>query len=725
MYLYAAGPVPPITPYTMMYPEAETKNLTARSLALLQRGETLPADPNAALALALQLGELLRFHEYRYYVLHDPLISDSEYDRLYKLLQALETRWPDCVQEDSPTRRVAPDLSTDLPEVTHLTPMLSLDNSYGAEDLLEFDRQVRKLTGLAEGEIEYVVEPKYDGGTITLVYENDRLLRSATRGDGIRGEEITANARTIRSIPLQAAFSRRGIHTAELRGEAIIRKDTFHKLNARREEEDLPLFANPRNAATGGLRMKDPREAAGRGLEVFVFQLGYAADAGGQGLLSALPTHWETLDLLEQLGFKVPREERRLCRDIATVIDFCKEWESRRDAYPYEIDGMVIKVNRRDLQELCGYTSHHPRWAIAFKFKARQATSRLLHIEYQVGKTGAITPVAKIEPVALAGVTVSSVSLHNEDFIRGKDIRIGDRVLVERAGDVIPYIVKPLAELRDGSEREVDFPTWCPVCGSALLREPEEAAWRCVNAGCEAQLVQRIIFHVSKDAMDIEGLGRSTVERFFALGMIHTITDIYRLDYAAIAGLEGFGRKSAENLAASVEKAKGNPIHRLLHSLSIHHLGRKAARLLAAEVSYVPELAGWSEERFTAIRDIGPVLARNVLAFFARPENLAMLEELEALGVNMYQTAEDRPVEKPTEGPLAGKNILFTGTLEKMGRKEAEGLAEKAGARTVSAVSGNLDILVVGANAGSKLAKAQKLGTITILGEEEFLNLLA
>lgn len=708
---------PPTSP---MYAPEDIKHWNDRTTYYLNRD--LPDGITESAVWSRELGAVLRFHEYRYYVLHEPLVSDFEYDQLYKKLQAIESRWPEVVQEDSPTRRVSPDLTSDLPEVTHLTPMLSLDNSYDENDLREFDRQVRKLTGMPEGDIEYAVEPKYDGGTITLVYENDRLVRSATRGDGIRGEEITANARTIRSVPLQAAFSRRGIHRAELRGEAIIRKETFHRLNAQREEQDLPLFANPRNAATGGLRMKDPREAAGRGLEVFVFQLGFAADADGVNQLPTLPTHWQTLDLLDQLGFKVPRAERKRCRDIGEVIAYCRVWESRRDDYPYEIDGMVVKVDRRDLQEKCGFTSHHPRWAIAFKFKARQATSRLLAVEYQVGKVGSITPVAKIEPVPLAGVTISSVSLHNEDFIRNKDLRIGDRVLVERAGDVIPYIVKSLPEWRTGAEEPIMFPTHCPVCGSPLWREPDEAAWRCENSGCEAQVKQRILFHVSKDAMDIEGLGRSTVERFFELGWIKGVADIYRLDTRPMAELEGFGAKSAENLCKAIEKAKSNPVYRLLHSLSIHHLGKKAARLLAGEVAYVPELADWDEARFLAIKDIGPVVAHNVMAFFARPENLAMLKDMEVLGVNMHQTEEDLPRVLPSDGPLAGKTILFTGTLEKMGRKEAQELAEKAGARNVSAVSGQLDILVVGASAGSKLKKAQSLGTVAIWTEEEFIN---
>ncbi|MCF8239468.1 MAG: NAD-dependent DNA ligase LigA [Saprospiraceae bacterium] len=704
-----------------MYSAAEQKQLDQLGRTLLTA--STPLDEQKAQQRVRQLGEVIRFHEYRYYVLHDPVISDFEYDQLYKQLEALEASYPSCRLDDSPTTRVSSDLTSDLPEVEHLTPMLSLDNSYNEEDLLDFDRQIRKLLAWGEDEpIAYAVEPKYDGGTITLVYEGDRLVRAATRGNGVKGEEITANARTIRSVPLKAAFSTVGIQRAELRGEAIIRKDNFHQINARREEQDLPLFANPRNAATGGLRMKDPREAAERGLEVFVYQLGFAEDGHGKDARAQFPTHQQSLDTLASLGFKVPVEERTVCQNIEDVVRFCEAWADKRDEYPYEIDGMVVKVNRRDLQERCGFTSHHPRWAIAFKFKARQATSKLIDVEYQVGKIGSITPVAKIEPVQLAGVTVSSISLHNEDFITGKDIRMGDTVLVERAGDVIPYIVKPLADLRDGSEQPIVFPTECPVCHTPLFREPDEAAWRCVNAECEAQIKQRMIFHVSKDAMDIDGLGRSQVERFYDLGWVKHIADLYKLDYAKIAHLDGFGQKSADNLRTAIDKARKNPIHRLLHSLSIHHLGKKASKLLAEEIGHVLELRDWDEERYLSIKDIGPIVAKNVMAFFAQPENIDLLKEMEALGVNLTQTEEDKPRVIDADAPLAGKTILFTGTLEQMGRKEAQELAERSGAKIISAVSGNLDILVVGAKAGSKLKKAQELGTVQILTEQEFIT---
>ncbi|MBK8194747.1 MAG: NAD-dependent DNA ligase LigA [Lewinellaceae bacterium] len=711
---------------------------TAEQRALYDLSKKLLYSPQADLfgtqseQRADDLRRVIRYHEWRYYVQNDPVLSDFEYDQLYKQLEAIEAANPELVTPDSPTLRVGKDLTERFSQVAHLTPMLSLDNSYDAEDLIDFDEQVKKLCKLQkESDVEYCVEPKFDGGTIALVYENDRFVRAATRGNGQVGDEISANIRTLRTVPLQAAFSNRGIVKAELRGEALIRKDVFEKINTKRQEAGEQLFANPRNAATGGLRMKDPREAASRGLEAFLYQLGYAADAQGNNALENFTTHDESIRLLRELGFKVPLhqpepgnhlEETKTCRNIADVITFCQAWQDFRDEYPYEIDGMVIKVNSLELQAQCGYTSHHPRWAIAFKFKARQATTRLRDVEFQVGKTGAVTPVAKLEPVPLAGVIVQNVSLHNEEFIRAKDIRIGDQVLVERAGDVIPYIVKSLPELRDGSEREVVYPKRCPVCHSELIKPDDEAIWRCENAECEAQVVQRMIFHTSKHAMDIEGLGESTIERFYKLGWLHSIADLYRLDYEKVAQLEGFGEKSAANMRAGIEKAKKNPIHRLLHSLSVHHLGQKASKLLAAEINHVLDLRDWDLEKYQTIKDVGPVLARNVYHFFHNEHNIELLQTMENLGVNLHQTDEDKKTDVNTDGPLYGKSILFTGTLSQMTREEAEKRAAAAGASLASGVSKHLSILVVGEKAGSKLKKAQALETVEIWSESEFLE---
>jgi len=673
-----------------------------------------------------ELVKVLHFHEWKYAVQNSPVISDKEYDTLYKILEALEFKYPDQVKPNSPTQRVSSDLSSKFPTVPHLVPMLSLDNSYNLEDLEDFDKRIKKLTGIdIEQDIEYVVEPKFDGGSIALVYEEDQIARGATRGNGVKGDQITANVRTMRSIPLSANFSSKNIAKVELRGEALIRKNTFQSINTQREIDGLEVFANPRNAATGGLRMKDPKQTAQRGIEAFIYQMGFAENEAGENVMDQFETHYQTIELLGELGFKIPARETKVCSNVKSVFDFVKEWEVKRDDYPYEIDGMVIKVNNLQLQEQCGYTSHHPRWAIAFKFKAKQATSKLINVEYQIGKIGSVTPVAKIEPVALAGVTVSSISLHNEEFIVSKDLRLGDTVLVERAGDVIPYIVKSMEDLRDGTEVKIDFPKNCPSCDTALIKEESEAAWRCPNTLCEAQALQRMVFHVSKPAMDIDGFGKSIVEKFYELGFIKNIADIYNLDYESISELEGFGERSINNLKVAIDKAKENPISRLLHSLSIHHLGKKASKLLAQEIDHVMDLNTWDEEKFTQIKDIGPVVAKNVMAYFALPENVKLLSQIESYGVNLTQTEDDKPLEIADDAPLVGKSILFTGTLSQVSRKEAQIMAAAAGAKNISAVSSKLNILVVGEKAGSKLKKAKAIETVQIITEQEFLNLLA
>lgn len=704
-----------------MYPSDIQKQYTEQSKQFLNT----PANKDQIDLLR----KILQFHEWKYYIQNDPVISDHEYDLLFKQLQAIEREHPQLVTADSPSQRVATDLVSEFNTVKHIVPMLSLENSYNEEDLRDFDAQVKKLTGMdTDQQIVYAVEPKFDGGSIALVYEDDVLIRAATRGNGIEGEEITHNIRTLQSVPLRAPFSSLGMKRVELRGEALISKKNFEAVNAAREDEGQVLFANPRNAATGGLRTKDPMETKKRGIEAFMFQAAYAVDEAGNNMFEKFNTHFDNINQLGALGFKIPTIEKKKCLGIDEVISFCLEWQERRDSYEYEIDGMVVKVNDYGLQDKCGSTAHHPRWAIAFKFKAKQATSKLLSVEYQVGKIGSITPVAKIQPVALAGVTVSSISLHNEDFIKSKDLRIGDTVLVERAGDVIPYIVKSMDELRDGSESPIVFPEYCPVnttnTNVLLIKEEGESAWRCPNCVCGKQDLQRIIFHVSKDAMDIDGFGKSYVERFYELGWIKDMSDVYNLDYELIAQLDGFGKRSAEKLKNAIEKAKKNPIHKLLHSLSIHHLGKKASKLLAEQITHVLDLKEWPKEKFTDIKDIGPVVADNVIAFFSLEHNIAMLQRMEDRGVNLHQTQDDKPLEVSADGIFAGKTILFTGTLTTMGRKEAEELAARHGAKNISAVSSNLNILVVGEKAGSKLAKAKALGTVEIMTEEEFVAAL-
>ncbi len=673
------------------------------------------------------LRSLINYHEWKYYINDNPVISDYDYDILFQKLKKFEEEQPELITPDSPTQRVSSDLTEDFPTVSHLSPMLSLENSYNAEDLKDFDKQVRKLAELDEDvEIEYSIEPKYDGSTMTLVYENDFLYRAATRGNGIEGDDITPNAKVIYTIPLKARFSSKNIFKVELRGEALIRKDRFDKINEERMKEGLAVFANARNAASGSLRMKDTEEVRKRNLSVITYQMSFAEDRDGNDMLKQFNSHTNTIAFLKELGFKVPEKGTKLCKGIDEAIAFCNEMEAKREQLPYEIDGMVIKVNDFDIQEKCGYTMHHPRWAIAFKFKAQQAVTTLERVEFQVGRFGTITPVAKISPVQIAGVVVKSVSLHNEDFINKKDLRIGDKVIVERAGEVIPYIVKSLPELRTGKEIPVKFPEKCPMNDTDqdtfLTKEVSESAWYCNNCVCGKVDLQKLIFHVSKPGMNIDGFGESYVKKFWELGWVKDMSDFYDLDYVLISQLEGFGTRSAENIRNAVQKAKSNPLWRLLHSLSIKHLGKKASKLIAQRIGDIWELQNWTEEDFTSIHDIGPSVAKTAMEWFGDEKNIRILKRMEELGVNTKQTDEDKPVEVVENATFLDKTILFTGKLSKVTRKEAQELASKAGAKNISAVSKNLNVLVVGEKAGSKLKKAQQLGSVDIYTEEEFLQ---
>lgn len=671
------------------------------------------------------LRQCLRYHEWKYYVQNNPVLADEMYDILFNVLKIFEQKNPQSITVDSPTQRVSADITAEFKTVEHLSAMLSLDNTYNIDDLHDFDKRIKKLCNIDEStKLEYLVEPKFDGGSLAVIYENNELTRAATRGDGTKGDEMTANARTIKSLPLHADFSKYNISKAELRGEALIRKDVFKKINANREQEGLALLANPRNASTGVLRVKDPKETAARSLDMFIFQFAYAMDVSNQNALNQFTTQADTINYLQSIGFKVADKESKVCTGIDAVFAFIQEWATRRDDYHYELDGMVIKLNDLSLQEKCGYTSHHPRWAVAFKFQAKQATSRLLNVEFQVGKIGSITPVAKIEPVPLAGVVVSSISLHNEDFITSRDIWYGDTVLVERAGDVIPYIVKSFPEIRPADAKPILFPTECPSCNTTLMREESEAAWRCPNYNCNAQIVQRMIHHVSKEAMDIDGLGSSLVERFFDLQIISDIADIYNLDYDSISSLDGLGKKSADKLRKSIDQAKQNPIHRFLYGLSIHHLGKKVSKLIAEHITDVMDLKAWRLENFVAIKDVGPVVGQNIIDFFNDEKNILLVEKLKSYGVNTKQTDEDKPKQVSEDAIFYGKTILFTGTLQSIGRKEAQTLAENAGAKNLSAVSPNLNILVVGEDAGSKLSKAKAIPSIQIMDEATFLELI-
>lgn len=665
------------------------------------------------------LRDVLRFHEYRYYILNDPLISDYEYDQLYKELEKLEAADPSLITPDSPTQRVAKGLGNDFKKVQHLVPMLSLENSYNADDLYDWDRKAKEASGLDE--IEYCVEPKFDGASISLIYENDLLTRGATRGDGTEGEEITTNIRQIKSIPLSAPFSKYGIRQIEIRGEILMSKKNFKAYNDQLAEENLPPLANPRNAASGTLRIKDAKEVARRNLEAFLYHVGYVAMAVDKSsMYDVMHTHSSALQLMWELGFRSPEKEKKVVRGIQAVIDHINAFEEKRDDLPYEIDGMVIKVNDLQLQDKMGMTSHHPRWAIAYKFKARQGTSKLRAVEYQVGRTGAVTPVAKIDPVAIGGVTVTSISLHNEDFIADKDLMIGDTVLVERAGDVIPYIVKSMAELRNGDEQKIQFPEYCPVCNSKLEKPEGEAVWRCMNYHCEAQIVERIIHFTSKDAMDIRGMGDANVRKFYELGFLKDIPGLYQLPYDQIKKLDGYGAKSVDNLQTALENSKKQPLFRLINALGIRFVGEATAKTLANSAKHLLEIKDRSIEDLQQLEDIGPRVAGSIYGFFHDEENIEMLKQLEQLGLQLNNEQK----EQQHDGNLTGITFLFTGTLPTLKRSQAEQMAEEQGASILGGVSAKLHYLVVGEDAGSKLEKAKKIGTIKIISEEEFLNLL-
>lgn len=666
-----------------------------------------------------ELREALRFHEYRYYVLNDPLITDETYDILYKALEKIEKENPSLITPDSPTQRVGERLNKEFMTVPHLVPMLSLENSYNSQDLVDWDKRVR---GLFEAKkLAYCVEPKFDGAGISLIYENNILVRGATRGDGIEGDDITTNIKQIGSIPLSAKFSEYGIEKIEIRGEILLTKENFRQYNKSLEEEGLAPLANPRNAAAGSLRMKDPAAVRKRKLEAILYHISFIKlhdkiVAKGQQLLA---NHSGCLQLLSELGFKTPFKEKKVFNHIEEIISFCKEFEIQRDELPYEIDGMVIKIDNIELQQQAGNTTHHPRWAMAFKFKARQATSTLLKVEFQVGRTGSVTPVAKIEPVPIGGVTVSSISLFNADVIKEKDLRIGDSVIVERAGDVIPYIVKPLAELRKGHEKKIVFPTHCPVCGDTLVKPEGEAVWRCVNINCEAQVIERIIHFISKDAMDIKSLGESNVRKFYALGFLKDIPGIFHLDFDAIAKLEGFGKKSIDNLKNAIEQSKNQNLHRLIYGLGIRYVGEATAKTLGKSVENIFELQNFSVEELQQLKDIGKKVSESIFDFFHNKDNMKMLKTLADIGINIKGDRTEN-----NKGILSGHTFLFTGTLPTLKRSEAEELVEANGGQLLSTVSNNLDYLVAGEAAGSKLEKAKKLKTIKIIDEKEFLYMI-
>lgn len=641
-----------------------------------------------------ELHKLLNEYGHAYYVLDKPLVPDSEYDALMKELTDLEERHPDLIMPDSPTQRVGGEVLPGFSKVVHDTPMLSLSNVFNEEDIREFDRRVRSDAG----EVTYVCELKIDGLAISLKYENGRFKQGATRGDGTVGEDISSNLRTIRAIPLKLTED----VTIEARGEAYMPKKSFMKLNEHREEEGLDVFANPRNAAAGSLRQLDPKIAAQRNLSVFMYGI------GGEGAAYGLDAHSDALDYLDRLGFRT-NPERRRCKDIDEVIAYIESWQDRRQDLSYEIDGIVIKVDSFSRQDDLGFTAKSPRWATAYKFPAEEVVTELLDIELTVGRTGAVTPTAILEPVRVAGTTVARASLHNGDLIREKDIRIGDRVVVRKAGDIIPEIVMSLADQRKGDEEEYKMPTECPACGSELVHLEDEVALRCVNPQCPAQLQESVIHFVSRNAMNIEGLGEKVVAQLFNEGLIKDAADLYSLTEARLMELERMGEKSASNLVNAITRSKENSLEKLLFGLGIRHVGQKAAQILAQEFGTLDALKEATEEQLTAIHEIGEKVADSVVTYFDNEDVQKVLGKLTAAGVN---TVYNGPCKQdiPEDGLLAGKTVVLTGKLEQFSRSEAKAALESLGAKVTGSVSKKTDLVVAGEDAGSKLQKAEELG---------------
>ncbi len=650
-------------------------------------------------------------HDYRYYVLARPSISDEQYDALMRRLRDLESRHPELASPDSPTQRVGGQPTKEFPTVTHAVPMLSLANTYDEADVRDFDRRVREALG--SGPYRYVCELKYDGVAVSLVYRNGMLIRGATRGDGVQGDDITPNVRTIRSIPLRLRAATPVAGTVEVRGEVYMTRTDFDRMNREREEAGEKLFINPRNSAAGTLKLQDPRVVARRPLHfVAYFLRRESGDAAG---------HFEHLQLLREYGFPAS-DQARLCASVDEVIGYWKEWEAKRDSLPFDIDGIVVKVDSLRQQDELGAIAKSPRWAVAFKFTSRSAETTLTGITLQVGRVGTVTPVAELAPVFLGGTTVTRATLHNEDYIRELDIRVGDTVIVEKGGDVIPKVSGVRKEKRPRGTRAFRFPGRCPVCGDRIERPADEANYYCENSDCPAQVKGRIEHFAGRGAMDIEGLGEAAVDQFVSAGLLRTIADIYDLHRhrAELVKLERWGEKSAQNLLGAVEQSTKRPLARVVFALGIRHVGAGVAQLLVQNFRTMEALRDAPAEELERIPGVGPRIAESVARYFRDRHNRLLVERLSAAGVTM---AEHKPAAAQTQ-PLAGKVFVITGTLESMSREAAKDKLEALGGKAASGVSRNTDFVIVGSEPGSKLAKARELG-IRILDEKEFLRLLS
>ncbi len=650
-----------------------------------------------------ELREEIRKHEYQYYVLDAPLVTDAAYDALMQELIHLEKEHPEWLSMDSPTQRVGGKVMEGLRPVRHRLPLLSLDNAFSQADLLDFDRRVKKI----DEPVDYMAELKIDGVSIALVYENGILVSAATRGDGSVGEDVTLNVRTIKNIPLKL---RGDLPRLEVRGEIYLPKSEFVRLNQEREEREERIFANPRNAAAGSLRQLDPGITASRALAAFIYDIIYV-----DGIV--LNTQAEALAFLKEQGFPV-NTEASYCKDMDAVYAYCQRFEEYRHRLPYEIDGVVVKINAFLPRQQLGQTAKSPRWAMAYKFLAEEKETRLLAVELNVGRTGIIAPTAIMEPVSLAGTTVSRASLHNFDLVRDRDIRIGDLVLIHKAGDIIPEIIKPIVEKRNGGEQEILAPEACPTCASRAVRLEGEVASRCENISCPARIKESLIFFASRTAMDIDGMGPAVIEQLVDQGLVANLADLYDLNTERLAVLDRMGAKSAQNLINAIEASKERPLHRLLTALGIRHIGAKTARLLAHEIKNIDDFRYVSAEQLTAIPEIGPKMAASLISFFAESRNLDTIERLKAAGLNTNETDGSAD-----EQFLVGKTFVLTGTLQTMTRLEAAEKIEALGGKTSGSVSKKTDYLLLGVDPGSKYDKAVQLG-VTILDEEAFLELI-
>jgi DNA ligase (NAD+) len=658
-----------------------------------------------------ELRATLHHHNYRYYVLDDPEVSDAEYDRLLQDLIQLEETYPQLCRTDSPSARVGAPPLTKFDSYVHSIAMLSLDNAFNDNDILEFDRRVKRNLD-SDSEIQYTAEPKLDGVAVELVYEEGKLLAASTRGDGITGELVTANVSTIGAVPLvmQAGSGTQLPSRLEVRGEVFIGIEAFKQLNQERIEQEMAPFANPRNSAAGSLRQLDSKVTAGRPLDIFFYGVGMVTGA-------VFNSHWDLLQSLKAWGFKInPLIQPRIT--VPELLKFYQKLSEIRHRLPYDIDGLVVKVDSLQLQQQLGATTRSPRWAIAYKFRAMQETTVLKSIEVQVGRTGTLTPVAHLAPVNVGGVTVSRATLHNEDEIEKKDIRIGDTVLVQRAGDVIPEVVKAISSRRSGGEKKFVMPGACPVCGSMVVRTEGEAAVRCINASCSAQVKERIKHFASKGAFDIDGLGRKLVDQLVDKNMASSYADLFKLNSESLAALDRMGEKSAENLMNAIETSKKISFARFLYALGIRHVGEHIALLLAGKFSSLEQLIGCSEDSLTAIEGVGPIVARSIAEFFRQEKNLAVVQGLINSGVQIDFEASVKTDD------LAGKTFVLTGALELMTRRQAKEIIEAAGGKVTGSVSRNTDYLVAGDSPGSKLVKAQELG-VEILDEAAFKDLLS